>query len=129
MTNPNSDLLAKARYVSLATFRRNGAEVATPVWVAASGDRFYVFSESRAGKVKRLRNNPNVRLTTCDMRGGSLGVWSDATGVITEDRQTIEKAYLALREKYGWQMTLADFFSKISGRYAQRSMLEIELNH
>jgi PPOX class probable F420-dependent enzyme len=127
MTMPNRDTLGSARYVSLATFRRNGAEVATPVWIAASDDRLYVFSESRAGKVKRLRSNPQLRLAHCDMRGHVLSDWTDAVGAVIDDTPTIENAYRALRKKYGWQMWVADFFSKLSGRYAQRSMLEISV--
>ena len=36
--------LADADYFNLATFRRNGKPVATPVWFAPAGDTFYVFS-------------------------------------------------------------------------------------
>ena len=36
--------LADADYFSLATFRRNGNAVPTPVWFAPAGDTFYVFS-------------------------------------------------------------------------------------
>lgn len=35
--------LDRHRYMSLATFRRSGAELATPVWFAAADGRPYVF--------------------------------------------------------------------------------------
>ena len=47
--------LATADYFNLATFRKNGNAVATPVWFAPHGDTFYVFSAGDAGKVKRIR--------------------------------------------------------------------------
>ncbi len=119
--------LDNARYLSLATFRRSGVAVPTPVWFAESDSRLYVFSEARAGKVKRLRNSPRARVAPCDMRGGLRGEWRDASARIVEDAATIERAYSALRAKYGWQMTLADFFSKLSGRYDKRAILEIVL--
>ncbi len=116
-----------ARYVSLVTFRRNGDAVATPVWIAAAGDRFYVFSEGRAGKIKRLRRNPAVRVAACDFKGRVTGAWREGHGRIVDDRDVVARAYRALRAKYGWQMRLGDFFSKLSGRYDRRAMIEIAL--
>src|ERR1700730_1504716 len=46
---------AAEKYVSLATYRRNGVEVATPVWIAELAGRYYVFSAGDAGKIKRIR--------------------------------------------------------------------------
>jgi hypothetical protein len=42
--------LDREGYISLATFRRSGREVATPVWFAARNGKLYVFSEGTAGK-------------------------------------------------------------------------------
>jgi len=50
------------RYISLATFRRGGDVVKTPVWSAEHGGRFYVFTAAGSGKVKRLQNDPRIRL-------------------------------------------------------------------
>ena len=47
--------LDRHRYVSLATFRRDGAEVATPVWFADVGDKLYVVS---AGDVRQGQAAP-----------------------------------------------------------------------
>jgi len=60
--------LDRHRYVSLATFRRNGAEVATPVWFAALGARLYVVTSGDSGKVKRLRNTPRARVAPSTRR-------------------------------------------------------------
>ena len=88
------------RYVSLATFRRNGAEVRTPVWIAGSDARYYVFSEGDAGKVKRVRATHRVRLAACNVRGTVSSEWLDGGGRIVTDPVTIEYAYRALRAKY-----------------------------
>jgi len=58
-----------SRYVSLTTYRRDGTPVATPVWQVADGDRLFIVSETKAGKVKRLRRDPRVLVTVCDIRG------------------------------------------------------------
>jgi hypothetical protein len=39
----------------------------------------------------------------------------------------MEHAYRALRRKYGWQMKIGDFFSKLSGRYDKRAIVELEI--
>ena len=65
-----------SRYVSLATFRRNGREVRTPVWLAKVDVRYYLFSEGKAGKVKRIRANGRARLAACDLRGWMPGAVS-----------------------------------------------------
>ena len=89
--------LDRHRYVSLATFRRNGAEVATPVWFAAVADKLYVVSAGDAGKVKRLRHSPRARVAPCDARGGVHGEWHDATAQLISDPGLIERSRAALR--------------------------------
>ena len=117
--------LATARYINLATRRRDGREVLTPVWMAPAGAAHYVFSEAQVGKVKRLRANPQVRLARCDMRGKVLSEWTAATARVVEDPATIAHAYRALHTKYGWQMWLIDFMSKLAGRFEKRVIIEI----
>ncbi|MBI4695000.1 MAG: PPOX class F420-dependent oxidoreductase [Gammaproteobacteria bacterium] len=115
-------------YVSLVTFRRDGREVATPVWIAVAGDRAYVFSAADAGKVKRLRRDARVKLAACSARGAVRGAWGAGRGTIVDDPATLARAYAALHAKYGWQMRLGDFFSKLTGRYHRRAMIEITLD-
>ncbi|HEY5645057.1 MAG TPA: PPOX class F420-dependent oxidoreductase [Pseudomonadales bacterium] len=119
--------LASAPYVSLETFRRSGVGVATPVWCAAEGGAVYVFSAGEAGKVKRLRNGDRARLAACDVRGRLLGAWHDARAVLVDDPAEIERALAALRRKYGWQMGLADLGAKLTGRFARRAYIRVEL--
>jgi PPOX class probable F420-dependent enzyme len=119
--------LGEAAYVSLATYRRDGREVRTPVWVAPADGHLYVFSEGTAGKVKRLRNSDRAALAPCDMRGGLKGDFTPASARIIDDAARIERAYAAFRAKYGWQIWLTNFFSRLSGRYDKRAILEIDL--
>jgi hypothetical protein len=117
--------LVEARYVSLATLRRDGREVLTPVWIAPAGAAHYVFSEAHVGKVKRIRANPQIRLARCDMRGKVLSDWTAATARLVEDPATVASAYRALHTKYGWQMWLLDLMSKLAGRFDKRVIIEI----
>lgn len=127
MSRPGFDP-AHETYVCLATYRRDGREVRTPVWIAAAEGRYYVFSEGHAGKVKRIRATQRVRVAPCDFRGRVRGeLWLDGRGRVVEEPETLRRAYTALHRKYGWQMKLGDLFSRLSGRYARRAMLELEL--
>jgi PPOX class probable F420-dependent enzyme len=113
------------RYINLATFRRSGEPVETPVWFAELDGKLYVFSAGTAGKVKRLRNSSRAKVASCDMRGRLRGGWIDATVSIVDDAAMISSAYEALRAKYGLQMQLVDFFSRLFGRINERVFLEI----
>jgi uncharacterized protein len=77
--------LDRHRYLSLATFRRNGAAVATPVWFAAADGKLFVFTEGESGKIKRLRHSPRARVAPSDARGGVRGEWREATARILTD--------------------------------------------
>ena len=119
--------LVPHRYLALATFRRNGTEVATPVWFAESGGQFYVFTAGESGKVKRLRNSSRVRIAPCDVRGRVRGAWLDAAARVVGDASSIGRARAALRAKYGWQMWLADVFARLAKRIQHRAWIEIEV--
>jgi uncharacterized protein len=116
------------RYACLATVRRSGVEVQTPVWFAAAGEKLYVVTGGEAGKVKRLRHSPRVRVAPCDARGRVQGAWRDGIGRIVTDGRVIERAHAALRAKYGWQMWLLDLSSRLTGRIRRRAWIEIELS-
>jgi len=122
--------LDEARYISLATFRRNGSKVAVPVWFALHGEALYVFTEASSYKVKRLGRNAKIEVAICDIRGRERGSWFEGSGRIldeTAERELIEAAYRALHAKYGWQMWIADTLSRLTGRIHGRAMLELHL--
>jgi PPOX class probable F420-dependent enzyme len=114
-------------YINLATFRRSGAAVETPVWFAARDGKLYVFTAAGSGKVKRLRRDSRVRVAPCTLRGRPTGAWIEGRGRRVEDAELEAAAYAALRAKYGWQMRLTDLLSRLSGRIQQRAVLELEV--
>jgi PPOX class probable F420-dependent enzyme len=67
------------RYISLATFRKNGTPVYTPVWFGEENGRLYVMTGSKMGKTKRLRNNPKVKIAPSTIRGKITGPEFPAT--------------------------------------------------
>ena len=121
------DDLGRERYVSLATFRRDGTQVKTPVWFATVDGRLYVVSAGNAGKIKRLRHSSRALVAPSDARGGVRGTWRDATARLVTDGAVIERAHRALLAKYGWQARLLDLASRVAGRIRNRAWIEVEL--
>jgi PPOX class probable F420-dependent enzyme len=116
---------AHAKYLNLETFRKTGVGIRTPVWFAQEPGRevFYVYSEADAGKIKRVRNNPKVRIAPCNFRGNLLGAWVDARARICQPDEALHGQQL-LRDKY-WLKKLGDFFGRLL--HHKNKVLAIEL--
>lgn len=125
MTDPVA--LDRHPYVSLATLRRSGDAVATPVWFAAVEGLLYVFTAGESGKVKRLRHTSRARVAPCDARGRVAGPWQDAIARLVDDGRVIEQARAAPRAKYGWRLVLLDLVSRLTGRLHRRAWIEIAM--
>ena len=121
------DDLARARYVNLETFRENGAGVQTPVWAAPDGDELVIFTNGDSYKVKRLRRNSKIRIAECGVRGALKGPWHEGTGRIVDDEAGKQSVVRALHQKYGWQMTLADWGARIGGSKKNWAFIMIRL--
>jgi len=106
---------ADAKYLNLETFRKTGVGVRTPVWFAQDKDMFYIYTLPDAGKTKRIRNNPKVRVAPCDMRGNLRGAWVEARARTCDEPEAGHGQQL-LRRKYGWMKVVGDFFSRLRGR-------------
>jgi uncharacterized protein len=119
--------LATESYISLATFRRNGAAVETPVWFAILDGKLYVVTDGTSAKAKRIRATKRVRVAACSVRGRVSGKWFDGTGRIVSQKTLVKRAHDALQQKYGWQMWLLDAGSTLFGRIGRRAYLELSL--
>ena len=120
------EFLQNASYVSFATRKRSGDWVSTPVWFAPHQGSYYVFSAGNAGKVKRLRNFSESRIAACTMRGVVTGEWLDTKAYVLDTPKDESLALDALRKKYGWQMLLGDFFSRLTGKMERRAYIRID---
>jgi PPOX class probable F420-dependent enzyme len=97
------------KYVSLTTFRKSGHAVVTPVWFAEQDEKLYVMTRSDSGKYKRIRNNPQIKVAPCTMRGKVAGSEFSGTARVLPPEDWPE-AKKALHRKY-WLSRLP-FWSK-----------------
>jgi PPOX class probable F420-dependent enzyme len=118
MAQPVPETIRGESYISLGTFRKSGAKVATPVWFGEDGDKLYVMTRSDMGKIKRIRNNARVTVAASSMRGKVTGPEVNAVARIlppeehTHARQTVNRKYLLARLSSPWSK--ADAFLEIS---------------
>jgi PPOX class probable F420-dependent enzyme len=107
------DEIGRSKYVSLTTYRKDGTAVATPVWHVLDGGELFIVSDADAWKVKRIRNNGNVVVTVCGLRGGIAPGAPSAQGtarLLDEANTNVSRALLA--RKYFLSRT-GNWFTKI----------------
>jgi len=114
MSNLNE--IESEKYISLETYRKNNQPVRTPVWFIIKNDLIYVVTRDQTGKVKRLRNNLQVKIATCTIRGKVTGRWISGTAKILTDEET-QDAVKWRDEKYGFMARIAKFLSKSKGEF------------
>ena len=112
------------QFLNLETFRRSGEAVQTPVWFVEDDGMLYVRTIDNSGKVKRIRNNPRVRVAPCDVRGGLLGEWGEAQAHLV-DEPTAQRVDQLLEDKYGEQKRSFDQMSR--SQNIKRATIAIEL--
>ncbi|MBV9412601.1 MAG: PPOX class F420-dependent oxidoreductase [Acidimicrobiia bacterium] len=69
----NIDDLKGRKYCVVVSYRKNGQAMPSPVWFGTGSGKVYFLTSPDGYKVKRMRNNPEVRVAPCDSRGKPLG--------------------------------------------------------
>ena len=105
-----AEILGK-KYISLATYRKNGTAVRTPIWFAESDSKLVFMTRNDSWKYKRIRNNPQVKIAPCTIRGKITGPEFPATARILPPeefarvRPMINAKYWLARIPFLWRNT------------------------
>jgi PPOX class probable F420-dependent enzyme len=110
----NLEEIESEKCISLETYRKNNEPVKTPVWFVIKDDLIYVVTRDQTGKVKRLRNNQQVKIATCNFKGKIKGQWMSGTAKILTADET-KDAVKWREKKYGLMAKIAKFLSKGKG--------------
>jgi PPOX class probable F420-dependent enzyme len=94
------DSLQGHRYCLLTTFRKSGEPIPTPVWFGLADGKVYFRTEAAVGKVKRIRNDPRVRVAPCTVRGRPLGPPAEGLARVLGPEDS-ERAEHAIASNYG----------------------------
>jgi len=101
------------KHISIETYRKTGDPVRTPVWFVEENGELFVRTDSDTGKIKRIRNNPKVRVATSNMRGTVKGSWVEGEARII-DPESSKHVFSLLRKKYGIPYRLIRFTERFS---------------
>ena len=96
----------------METYRKNSDGVRTPIWFIIYQGLVYFRTDVKSGKVKRIRNNPHVRIAPCDIRGNLKGNWFDGKVNFANSAES-SIVYSMIDKKYGFITTLIRIFNKI----------------
>jgi PPOX class probable F420-dependent enzyme len=88
----------QGKYLSLTSFKRDGAGVATPVWFVADGERLLVMTDAHSYKVRRIRRNPAVTVALCSGNGRLRGEPVPARAELLPDSEVARVERLMARK-------------------------------
>ena len=108
--------LIDQKYLSLETYRKDKTPVKTPVWFVIDNDQLYITTRETTGKVKRLRNNQNARISVCSMKGDIKSSWIDVSLEKTSEESDVEKIVKLRKKKYGFSARLISMFTSQKGK-------------
>ena len=107
-------LFLDQKYVNLETYKKDGTPVRTPVWFMIDNDIIYVITREKTGKVKRLKNNQNIRIVPCSFTGEFKNEWINGMAQKITGEEA-EKAIKLRKKKYGLSARIAGLFSSQKG--------------
>jgi PPOX class probable F420-dependent enzyme len=103
---------SKQKYVNLETFKKSGQAVRTPLWFVEENGVLYMRTPAASAKVRRIRNNPHVRVVPSDVRGNPLGLWQDGEARLI-DADEAKWVNDLIKRKYGLLKRLIDLRSRL----------------
>jgi uncharacterized protein len=98
-TATNLQALRGQHYCLIVTFKRSGEPVPTPVLFGTDNGRLYFRTERDVGKVRRIENDPHVRVGPCNWRAKPRGPLVEGRAHLLPSSNN-ERAYAALRANY-----------------------------
>ena len=103
--------LLDQKYINLETYKKDGTPIRTPVWFVIDNDLIYVITKENTGKVKRLKNNHDVRIVPCSFKGEPKNEWMSgkAEKIMGEEADRIIKLR---KKKYGVSAMLVGLIRK-----------------
>jgi hypothetical protein len=111
---PTFNEVAKAKYILLTTFTKDGRPKPTAIWAAPDGDRLLVTTEEDSWKVRRIRNTPRVTLAVCDARGKPKSEAVEAVANVL-DKSENPNVQRAITQRYGLIGRLFNLYTKLRG--------------
>ena len=94
------DQFSGRRYINLESYKKNGAPKQTPVQSLEHEGLIYVRTDPTTWKVRRIKNDPHVRVAPSDRNGKPTGTWVDGRARILDGEEK-DRALDVFRKDYG----------------------------
>lgn len=117
--------VAKAEYILLTTFTKDGRPKPTAIWAVPEGDGLIAITQEQSWKVKRIRNTPRVTIAVCDRRGNPKGEPVEAVAAVLP-KSANGATYDAIGKRYGLMGKTFNFFSKLRGGMDKNVTIELK---
>ena len=110
MNNNYHQSLETGNYINLLTYKKNGEPVLTPVWFIFEDKKLFIRTSDKSGKLKRIKNNDNVKFALCDIRGKIKGEWHNGLAKLEANNKWV---FHKINKKYGFFAYLLNLLYKI----------------
>lgn len=97
---PDLEALFPGRYLSVTSFKRDGAGIATPVWFVSAGRQLFALTDLHSAKVRRVRRNPHVLVAPCRVDGKLRSEPVSARAEVLTATPELERVQKLLLERY-----------------------------
>lgn len=115
MSDDKLSQFTESKYINIETYKKNGMGVRTPVWFIIHQGLIYFRTDKKSGKVKRLKNNPHVKIAPCDIRGNIKKEWLDGKAHFANSEES-SIVYSMIGKKYGVKAKLVRIVNRIRGK-------------
>ena len=105
---------SKQKYINLETYKRDNTPVKTPVWFVIDKGMVYIITRESTGKVKRLKNNQNVRVVPCSFKGEIKNEWVNGKAQMVTGSEA-DNIIKLRKKKYGFAVRLSGLFTSQKG--------------
>ena len=95
------DDVARAKYILLTTFTKDGRPKPTPIWGAPDGDRLLVITDDGSWKTKRIKNTPRVTIQKSSALGKPKGDPVEAVARVLP-KDTTRRVFDKVTGRYWW---------------------------
>ena len=105
---------SKQKYINLETYKNDNTSVKTPVWFVIDKGLVCIITRESTGKVKRLKNNQNVRVVPCSFKGEIKNEWVNGKAQKITGSEA-DKVIKIRKKKYGFAVRLSGLFTSQKG--------------
>ena len=105
---------SEQKYINLETYKRDNSPIKTHVWFVIDNGLVYIIPRESTGKVKRLKNNQNVRIVPCSFKGEIKSEWVNGKAQKIMGSEA-DKVIKIRKKKYGFAVRLSGLFTSQKG--------------